>query len=518
MSVPLKILICSSEVAPFAKTGGLGDVAGSLPLALSGLGHDVRVAMPKYAAIDEEKHGLKMLAPLEVPISHRTVKGALWTGKIEGGECKERANASCTQESPAPKSVIPVLFIAQEGYFNREQLYQEAGEDYRDNLARFTFFCRGTLEALKALDWKPDVIHVNDWQTALIPVYLKTLYANDSFFEGMGTVLTIHNLAFQGTFESELLPLTGLNWDEFVPEKLEFHGKLNLMKGGIVYADVLNTVSRQYGKEIQTEELGCGLSGLLASRSDALYGVLNGIDYSVWNPETDRHIAQNFGPDHLKGKQACKAALQKESGLPHRGVPLIGIISRLTNQKGCDLIGEVIEQIMGLDLQMVLLGTGMPKYHALFDQISKRYPKKMAVHLTFDNALAHRVEAGSDMFLMPSRYEPCGLNQLYSLKYGAVPIVHATGGLADTIVDYSPKNAQQGTANGFVFREYSGGALLVAIKLAVATYQDRETWLQLMRTGMKQDFSWMSSAAEYVSLYRKAKHQACLAEDAKPQP
>ena len=512
MSDPLKILICSSEMVPFAKTGGLADVAGSLPLALSELGHEVRVAMPKYAVIDAKKFGLKKWSALEVPIAHRTVKGALWEAKMggEGGEKEESKakskmkNEKCEVQSTPPQSAIQVWFIGQEAYFAREGLYQEAGEDYRDNLARFTFFCRGVLEILKKLDWKPDVIHANDWQAALIPIFLKTLYAEDRFFEGVGTVLTIHNLAFQGTFESELLPLTGLSWDEFVPEKLEFYGKLNLLKGGIVYADVLNTVSRQYSKEIQTGEFGCGLEGLLKSRSDDLYGVLNGIDYGVWNPETDGLIARNFAPDDLKGKQACKAALQKESGLPKRDVPLIGIISRLTDQKGFDLIAEVIEEIMGLDLQLVLLGTGMPKYHNMFGRIGKRFPKKMGIHLTFDNALAHRIEAGSDLFLMPSRYEPCGLNQLYSLKYGTVPVVRATGGLADTIVDYTPERAGQGTANGFVFREYSARALLVAIKRAVATYQDKKTWKQLMRTGMQQDFSWMHSAREYVALYRKA--------------
>lgn len=540
MSKSLRILICSSEVVPFAKTGGLADVAGALPLALSELGHEVRVATPKYAIINEKEFGLKKLGALEAPIAHRTVKGELWEGEMRGrkeegrapkaeGEGRREAPKSeirttdaadgatdspdgsvssvvggSSVSSVVPKAEIRVLFIGQEGYFDREGLYQEAGRDYSDNLARFTFFCRGVLEALKALDWKPDVIHANDWQTGLIPTYLKTLYAEDRFFEGVGTVFTIHNLAFQGTFKSELLSLTGLSWNEFVPEKLEFYGKLNLMKGGIVYADVLNTVSRQYSTEIQTEEFGCGLEELLRSRADDLYGVLNGIDYSMWNPETDGSIARNYGPDDLSGKQVCKRVLQKEMGLPKRPVPLIGIISRLTDQKGFDLIAEVIEEIMGLDLQLMLLGTGMPEYHRMFEQIGKRYPKKMGVRLAFDNNLAHRIEAGADMFLMPSRYEPCGLNQLYSLKYGTVPIVRATGGLADTIVDYTPERAEKGTANGFVFQEYSGRALLVAIKRAVATYQDRETWRKLMQTGMKQDFSWMRSAREYVTLYRKA--------------
>jgi len=519
MGGPLRILICSSEVVPFAKTGGLADVVGALSLALSELGHEVRVAMPKYAVINEKKYGLKKRSVLEVPIAHRTVKGELWEGEMQRGEDESREtkgkpevqSAKCKVQSEAPHSALRtphsalrMLFIAQDAYFNREGLYHEAGQDYKDNLARFTFFCRGTLEALKDLDWKPDVIHANDWQVALIPVYLKTLYAEDRFFEGVGTVFTVHNLAFQGTFESELLSLTGLSWDEFDPEKLEFYGKLNLMKGGIVYADVLNTVSRQYSEEIQTEAFGCGLEGLLESRADDLYGVLNGIDYGVWNPETDGYIARNYSSDDMSGKQVCKKALQKETGLPKRDVPLIGIISRLTDQKGFDLIAEVIEEIMGLDLQLVLLGTGMPKYHKMFEQIGRRYPEKMGVRLTFDNALAHRIEAGADMFLMPSRYEPCGLNQLYSLKYGTVPIVRATGGLADTIVDYTPERAEKGMANGFVFQEYSGRALLVAIKRAVATYQDRETWEKLMQTGMQQDFSWMRSAREYVTLYRKA--------------
>jgi starch synthase len=387
-------------------------------------------------------------------------------------------------------------------YYQRDQLYGDSQGDYPDNAERFVYFSRSILEACKQLNFSPDIIHCNDWQTGLIPLYLRRLHKDEPVFAQTASVYTVHNLGYQGLFWHYDMHLTGLGWEFFTPNGLEYYGKINLMKGGLLWADVINTVSKTYSQEIQTKEYGHGLEGVLQYRSNDLYGIVNGVDYSVWDPETDPLIAQNYRSKALAGKTACKKDLLQEYGLPiNTKRPVIGMISRLDNQKGFDLIAEIIDKMMDLDLYFILLGTGHEKYHKLFQHIGEKYPKKAGIRIAYDNTLAHKIEAGADMFLMPSRYEPCGLNQIYSLKYGTVPIVRATGGLNDTIKIFQPK---AGTGTGIKFNKYKSDNLLNAIKTALKAYQDKKSWKALMLRGMKEDFSWNASAKEYEKLYNKA--------------
>ena len=485
----MKILFVASEVAPFAKTGGLADVASALPQALKKLGHDVRLIMPKYREVDDRKFLLREVVRLRevvVPVAGKSLKASVKSAFI-------------------PNTKVQVYFLDYRPYFDREGLYVDpsSGEDHRDNDERFIFFCRGCLETLKLLHWQPDVIHCNDWQTGLIPLYLKTLYREDGFFNRTSTLFTIHNLAYQGNFPSSTFQKTGLPPEMFSPGSgVEFYGQFSFLKAGLVYSDLLNTVSERYAQEIQrSPEFGYGMEGVLKSRSKDLYGILNGVDYSIWNPEVDQFIPYKYNPEDLRGKIENKKVLLEENGLEFReDVPLIGSISRLADQKGFDLIGQAIDEMMRMDLQYILLGTGDPKYHRLFEQIKRKYPDRIAINLRFDNRLAHLIEAGCDMFLMPSRYEPCGLNQLYSLKYGTIPIVRATGGLADTITEYDP---QTGKGNGFTFNNYSADEMLKAIKRALKAFADKETWIKLMRNAMGEDYSWEVSAQKYVVLYER---------------
>ncbi len=473
----MKILIASPEVVPFAKTGGLADVAGALPKALSALGHDVKVVLPKYKMIDGKKFDLlKIYDGIKVPVANRTELADVYEGVIPGTN-------------------VTVYFIANEKYFGRDGLYQDKGVDYPDNCERFTFYSRAVLEFLKKTEWKPDIIHANDWQSALIIMYVKTLYKNDPFYLNAATLYSIHNMGYQGTFPADQLPVTGLGWEYFNSESLEFYGKIALTKAGFVYADAINTVSPQYSHEIQTPEFGYGLEGLLRARSKDVYGIVNGIDYELWDPAVDPYIEKKYSPRTISLKADNKAALQKKNGLPQADVPLIGIISRLADQKGFDILAEDIENIMHLKLQLVLLGTGEPKYHELFLEMKRKYPEHIGVNLGFDAALAQLIYAGSDMFLMPSLYEPCGLGQLISYKYGTVPVVRKTGGLADTVID---------GMTGFVFEEYSAGALHDAIKRAIEAYNDKKKWRALMLHDMGLDYSWNASAKQYVELYEKA--------------
>jgi starch synthase len=481
----MKILLCASEVVPFAKTGGLADVAGALPLALKALGHDVRVALPLYRMV-KVKAG-----PLAARTNHLAIP--LGTRTVEGGVAETRL----------PGTEIPVYLVDQPEFFDREQLYQVDGRDYPDNLERFPFFARALLEALPGLGFVPDVLHANDWQTALLCPYLSTLYRQT--FPQTATVFTIHNLAYQGIFPREQFPLLGLTWDHFVPDRLEYYGKVCLLKAGLVYAQYLTTVSPTYAQEIQTPEFGFGLEGVLQARKQDLVGIVNGIDPEEWNPATNRALAQTYTPQDLSGKAVCKHALQREQHLPERAdAPLIGMITRLTDQKGLDILAAALPQLLSWDCQLVILGTGDPKYHHLLEQAAQQHPKRLRLRIAFDPALAHRIEAGSDLFLMPSRFEPCGLNQMYSLRYGTVPIVRKTGGLADTIVDATREALVRGTATGFVFEAYTAEALLAAVQRALATYRNRAVWRKLMETGMAQDFSWRRSAQAYVELYARA--------------
>lgn len=490
----MNVLMLSSEATPFAKTGGLADVVGSLPPYVHAQDCRVCVMMPYYRQVARGKFDIKPTGKsVAVTVRENTVRGEILEGCIN--------------------SSVPIYFIRQDKYYDRDGLYGTPDGDHKDNCERFVFFARAAIEAGKALGLKPDLIHCHDWQSALVPIYLKTTHA--AALGSPATLLTIHNLAYQGLFWHLDMPLVGLDWRYFTPDCLEFYGKINILKGGIIFSTLVNTVSEKYAEEIQTAEYGCGLEGVLAQRKKDLFGVLNGVDYSEWNPETDKLIAARYSHHDLSGKGRCKTALQEACRLPASSAPLIGCISRLADQKGFDLIAKVIGDIMAMDLQMVILGTGEQRYHTLLEGIGKKYPKKLSVNIKFDNKLAHQIEAGADMFLMPSRYEPCGLNQMYSLKYGTVPIVRSTGGLADTIANFASSSLKIGSANGFAFKEYDAEKLLTTIRRAVQTYSDKRAWKTLMTNGMKQDWSWSRSAVEYAKLYKKAARMH--AESAKPR-
>lgn len=479
----MRVMMASSEAVPFAKTGGLADVAGALPKALKKTGVDVALVIPKYRAVDEARFKLKETGiTIKVPIAGGVKKASVLKGALEGD--------------------IPAYFIKKDNYYDREHLYGTADGDYPDNAERFIFFSRAALELCKAIDFKADIIHCNDWQTSLIPIYLKSLYRDDPFFSGTSSVLTVHNLGYQGLFWHFDMHLTGLGWDLYTPEGIEFYGKINFLKVGLIYSDVITTVSKAYSREIQTRELGHGLEGVIAKREDDLYGIINGIDYDEWDPAKDSYLTAHYGPDDMKGKALCKTEVQRIFSLPvSADVPLIAMISRLAGQKGFDLIEEAMGELMGMDIQMVFLGTGDRRYQKLLEEIGRRYPEKAGVKIAYDTALAHKIEAGADIFLMPSRYEPCGLNQIYSLKYGTIPVVRATGGLDDTVKNFNPHT---GHGNGFKFSDYSSEAMLEAVNKAVDIYKDRTAWKKAMHNAMSSDFSWEHSAREYVKVYKKA--------------
>jgi len=450
----MKIVIAASEVVPFAKTGGLADVTGALPIALEKQGQDVIVVMPKYKCVSAGN-----LKP------------------VIGGKSR-------------------VYFIENQRYFNRDGLYGDKAGDYEDNLQRFSYFCKEALELLKQINFKPDIIHLHDWQTALIPLYLKAKYSHDAFYKDTKTILTVHNIGYQGLFAKEEFAQLDLDKSYFGIEGLEFYGKVNLLKGGLLFSDKLNTVSPTYSREIQTKEFGFGLEGVLHKRRAELSGILNGLDYSLWSPEGDGLIKAKYRADNLKDKYADKEDLQKLCGFAkNKEAPLLGIVSRLAEQKGFDILGKCLPDICRMGLQFVILGAGDLKYHRLLQRAAKKYPKNISLHLKFDNALAHRIYAGADIFLMPSRYEPCGLGQMISLRYGTLPLVFRTGGLADTV----------NKDNGFIFDRYSKDGLLGAIKEAVRVFQDRDKWLKMMKCGMKCDFSWDETAKKYLELYAEAK-------------
>ena len=462
----MKILLAASEVVPFAKTGGLADVAGALPLALEGAGNEIIVTMPRYKNITDSAF---KIVRVKEDISYSVI------GKN-----------------------IKVYFIENAKYFDREGLYGDKNGDHKDNLERFSYYCKRTLELLKEINFKPDIIHVHDWQACLIPVYLKTLFARDNFYKNTRTILTIHNIGYQGLFPKEEFPKLGLDWSLFNIEGLEFYGKINILKGGMEFCNIINTVSPTYSKEIQTKEFGFGLEGVLNKRRDSVFGILNGLDYSIWNPETDKFIAKNYSLKNTEDKTKSKEGLQKTCKLPtKKDIPLFGIVSRLAEQKGLDILAEAIDSICNLDLQLVILGTGDVKYHLLLEEKVKKYPKVISLHLKFDDVLAHNIYAGSDIFLMPSKYEPCGLGQLISLRYGTIPLVFKTGGLADTV----------SKDNGFIFDSYSSEDLLKTIKKSMKAFQDKGKWNGLIKKAMQYNFSWEESARKYLELYALAKSQ-----------
>jgi len=482
----MKVLFVAPEVVPFAKTGGLADVAGALPKAMAEIGHEVRLVMPRYRAVDPKTFHLKDIRTrVRVSLGPKTVDGSVLATVIPG-------------------TTIPTYCIDQPLLFDREGLYQDHGVDFPDNLERFSFFAQATLEAIERLAWQPDVIHCHDWQTALVCAHVAMKRAADPRWQPAVTLLTIHNLAYQGLFPAEAFPLTGLPKQTFGIHGVEFYGKVNCLKAGLVYADMLTTVSPTYATEIQSREFGCGLEGVLQSRREDLVGILNGIDPEEWNPRTDPHLAARYGLDELAGKSLCKLALQKRQRLPERHGLVIGMVQRLAEQKGIDLFVQAAEELLQLPVQVVILGTGDPVYHEQLTALTTRFPDVLSVTLGFDNALAHQIEAGVDAFLMPSRFEPCGLNQMYSMRYGTVPIVRRVGGLADTVTDVSPEAVSADGATGFVFEEYTPQALIHAVKRAVAAFQDQTLWSRIVRTGMQRDFSWNHSAQEYVRVYDRA--------------
>lgn len=480
----LTIAFVSAEVVPFAKEGGLADVAGALPSAIAALGAEVEIFMPLYGNIDRAKYGIK---PFDGPAIGVDMAGAhenalIHTGILPGGS-------------------VPVYFVANDDYFGRKGVYNDpaTGKGFADNARRFIFFQKAVLAFLRSRDRKPDVVHCNDFHTALLPWYLK----RDRL--GIASLISIHNLGYQGIEQADVLALAEIPRDQFYAmSPFEFWGAVNMMKIGLVFSDVINTVSPTYAREIQSSaEYGNGLEGVLRDRAADLHGIVNGIDYDVWNPRTDSLIPHHFSEKDLSGKALNKAELLKRNNLPvpEGRVPLIGIIGRLADQKGFDILGQCLERILALDLQMVVLGTGQREYHEMFQRAAAAHPDKLAVNLAFDNALAHLIEAGSDMFLMPSRYEPCGLNQLYSLSYGTIPVVRTTGGLADTII---PWDAATGVGTGFRFDEYSADALYTCVAEAVSQFDDAKAWKKLVTNAMAADFSWRASADQYMDLYRRA--------------
>lgn len=476
---PLRILYVAAEVAPFAKTGGLADVAGALPQALARLGHDVRVVLPRHRGVEAAAGALRVAVPrVAIPIADRTVEGAILEGRLGDR--------------------VPVYFVDHDGYYDRPALYGAT-----DDCERFVFFCRSVLAALPALGWMPHVVHANDWQAGLLPVYLETLYRDVPGYADVATVFTAHNLAYQGVFWHYDLPMTGLGWDLFTPAGIEFYGHLSLLKGGLVFADLLTTVSPTYAREIQTPAFGERLDGVLRERSLDLVGILNGLDVEAWNPATDPDIPKRFERDDPGGKAACAAALRDELGLPDPGgrTPLVGVVSRLAEQKGLDLVAESVPAIRAGGGQLVVLGAGEEPLESLLGELARAHPESVAVRIGFDDRLARRIYAGADLFLMPSRYEPCGLGQLIALRYGTVPVVRRTGGLADTV---RPWDRASGEGTGFLFDELSAAGCGAALARAFAAHADPAAWRRLVANAMAADFSWDASAEAYVTCYRRA--------------
>jgi len=478
----MHIAFVASEGVPFSKTGGLADVVGALPRALAALGHQVSVYLPRYRQT-KLTEPVTVVRSITIPFDDKYRFASVVTGGTQGG--------------------VRFYFVEYPPYFDRDALYGTPAGDYPDNAERYALFSRAVIEASKILG-VPHVFHCHDWQSALVPILLRTVYAEDPALRETATVFTIHNMGYQGLFPPETLPLLMLPWDLFTMSKMEFFGQVNFLKGALTYSDYVTTVSRKYSQEIQTAEYGFGLEGVLHDRASTVSGILNGVDYEEWSPQTDKFAAAKFSPQDLAGKAKCKQDLLATFGMPAADakLPVIGIVSRFAAQKGFDLISQIADRLAREQMIMVALGAGDKPYEEMFLRLHKLFPNKIAVKVAYDNAIAHKIEAGADMFLMPSRYEPCGLNQIYSLKYGTVPIVRATGGLDDTI---EPWDARTGKGTGFKFTEYIGESLLLTIKQALQGYSDQTSWQVLMRNGMNKDFSWNASAREYGKIYEKVR-------------
>ena len=482
----LKILFLSPEAVPFAKTGGLADVAGSLPAALKRMGIDIRSVLPFYRTVSEGNFEIRpLLDDLEVPLGTALLKAKVLETRT--------------------KDDVPFYLVDREDLYHRPNLYGNPMGDYYDNMERFAFFAHAALRLVETLGFKPDVVHCHDWQTGLVPALLKGPYKNNTGLAGISSVFTIHNIGYQGVFQEEKLVITGLPRAEFFSiDGLEFWGNISLLKAGIVYSDAITTVSPKYAQEVQTLEYGMGMEGVLQSRRSSLYGILNGIDYSLWDPMHDRHIPSSYSPQKMAGKGGCKEALIKEMGLDKslRSRPLLGVISRLDGQKGFDLLVELLEDILALDVGLVVLGSGAESIQTAIEETAERHPGRVGLFIGFNDPLAHRIMAGADIFVIPSRYEPCGLTQMYALRYGTVPVVRATGGLEDTIIQFDPKTKK---GNGFKFGPFNSKAFLKAIREAVDCFQVPKTWNKLMLNGMSEDFSWDRSAQKYMELYESVR-------------
>jgi starch synthase len=478
----MHIAFAASEGVPYSKTGGLADVVGALPRALAALGHQVTVYLPRYRQT-KLTDAQTVVRSVTVPFDDHY--------------------RFCSVVSAGGQTGVRYFFVDYPPFFDREALYGTAIGDYPDNAERFALFSRAVIETSKVVG-VPDVFHCHDWQAALVPVLLHTQYAQDPAFHDTATVFTIHNMGYQGLFPAEILPLLTLPWDLFTITKMEFFGQVNFLKGALVFSDFVTTVSRKYSQEIQTTEYGFGLEGVLRNRAATVTGIVNGVDYDEWSPAADKFIVAKYSPADLSGKAKDKLDLLATFGIINADpkLPVIGIVSRFAAQKGFDLISQIMDRLAREEMILVVLGTGDKDYEEMFLRLQKQFPHKIAVKVAYDNAIAHKIEAGADMFLMPSRYEPCGLNQIYSLKYGTVPIVRATGGLDDTI---EPWDARTGKGTGFKFYEYNGESLLLTIRAALQAYRDEASWQVLMRNGMARDFSWGASAKEYVKVYDRAR-------------
>ncbi len=480
----MHIVFAASECAPFAKTGGLAEVVGALPREVVKLGHEVTVYLPFYARVRAQMQGELKYAVRSITIPFRYYNR--FVGIVDGGR----------------RDGVQFYFVDCPDLFDRPELYGPPGGEYDDNAERFGVFCRAVVEAAKLLG-APQVFHVHDWQASLIPVYLRTVYAADPALRGAATMLTIHNAPYQGKFPPATTEQLLLPWDLFTMDKLELFDRFNFLKGGVVFSDILTTVSRKYAEEIQTAEFGAQLEGVLRRRVADLHGILNGVDYTRWNPAVDGNLAAHYTPEDLAGKRVCRMDLLHAFGLEGvaESTPVIGMVSRLATQKGFDLVAAIADQLAQRDVAVVAIGTGEPIYENFLRGWAYRHPANVAVQIRYDEAVSHKIEAGSDLFLMPSHYEPCGLNQIYSLKYGTVPVVRATGGLDDTVEEWDPET---GAGTGFKFYGYDPKDLLAEIDRALEDFKDKEAWTRLMRNGMARDYSWGPLAREYVALYEEA--------------
>ena len=477
----MRILYAASEIVPFASTGGLADVSAGLPRAIESINPDICRVMPLYRQVVEGGFPLRNTGlKLDIPVGFHMYRAEVWAAN-----------------EPSPTT----YFIRRDEFFDRSQLYSLPERDYEDNFDRFVFFQKAVVALVDVLNLRPDIVHCSDWQTGLIPLFLR------HGLQGMGrqqserTVFTIHNLAYQGLFPGGLYAQTNLPFFCFNMDCVEFYGNVNCIKAGITTANVVTTVSQTYAQEIRTEEFGCGLHGILSKMGERLIGVVHGVDYSVWDPANDPHLAAQYDAADLNGKKACKEALCTQLGLNLRPeTPLLGMVTRLVDQKGLDILAQAMPELMKRDIGLVVLGVGQEKYQQLCRQWAEQWPGRFAVRLTFDTPLAHKIEAGADIYLMPSRFEPCGLNQLYSLRYGTLPVVHSTGGLEDTVEDIV---GDPGRGNGFKFRSYTPEGLVHAVNRALAAYQQADNWRLLIQSAMQKDFSWSRAADEYMGIYRR---------------